>query len=350
MGSIAGRPRIAKRRVVAYRRRVKYRRLGESGVLVSPLCLGTMNFGWHADESSSFRVLDRALDLGINFVDTADVYGRAAHKGHTEEILGRWLAQGGRRDAIVLCSKVYNWMDHPDRRPEPNRDTRSLSALKIIRHCEDSLRRLKTDIIDVYQLHHVDRECPWDEIEQAMDTLRTQGKIIYVGSSNFAGWDVARACEFARNRGRPGLVSEQSIYHLDNRMAELEVIPACRHYGLGLIPWSPLAGGLLGGALAKRAEGRRTGEAFERKIEEKKGQLQAFEALCRELGEAPANVALAWLLHNPVVTAPIVGPRTLEQLEGSLRATELSLANEVLTRLDAIFPGPGGEAPQAYAW
>jgi aryl-alcohol dehydrogenase-like predicted oxidoreductase len=329
---------------------MEYRRLGKNGVFVSPLCLGTMNFGWHTNEKDSHALMDRALELGINFFDTADVYGWAIARGTTEEIIGRWLAQGGRRDSVVLATKVYNLMTRPGQKPEPNRDRRCLSAMKIIRHCEDSLKRLKTDCIDIYQMHHVDRDCPWDEIWQAMDTLRAQGKIIYVGSSNFAGWDIAASNEIAKHRFQQPLVSEQSIYHLDNRMVELEVVPACRHYGMGLIPWSPLAGGLLGGALKKRAEGRRSGDDFEKKVDEKRDKLAAFEGLANELGEEPANVALAWLLHNPVVTAPIIGPRTAAQLEGSLRATEIKLDKSVLDRLDAIFPGPGGEAPKAYAW
>jgi aryl-alcohol dehydrogenase-like predicted oxidoreductase len=329
---------------------MEHRRLGKNGVWVSPLCLGTMNFGWHTSEKDSHALMDQALELGINFFDTADVYGWSVARGTTEEIIGRWIAQGGRRDSIVLATKVYNLMSRPDRKPEPNRDRRALSALKIIRHCEDSLKRLKTDVIDIYQMHHVDRDCPWEEIWQAMDTLRSQGKIIYVGSSNFAGWDIAQANEIARQRHLLPLVSEQSIYHLDNRMVELEVIPACRSYGMGLIPWSPLAGGLLGGALKKRAEGRRSGDDFEKNVDKKRDKLAAFEGLCAELGEEPANVALAWLLHNPVVTAPIIGPRTGEQLKGSLRATELKLEPAILARLDSIFPGPGGEAPKAYAW
>jgi aryl-alcohol dehydrogenase-like predicted oxidoreductase len=310
-----------------------------------------MNFGWHTSEQDSFALMDQALEVGINFFDTADVYGWSVSKGTTEEIIGRWLGQGGgRRESVVLATKVYNPVDRPGRRPEPNRDRRCLSAMKIIRHCEDSLKRLQTDVIDIYQMPHVDRDCPWDEILQAMDTLRSQGKIIYVGSSNFAGWDIAQASEIAKAQGRQSLVSEQSIYHLDNRMVELEVIPACRHYGMGLIPWSPLGGGLLGGALKKRAEGRRAGEDFEKKVNDKRDKLQAFEGLCAELGEDAANVALAWLLSNPVVAAPIIGPRTAEQLKGSLRATEIELSPDTLKRLDDIFPGPGGEAPKAYAW
>jgi aryl-alcohol dehydrogenase-like predicted oxidoreductase len=237
---------------------IGYRRLGKHGVRVSNVCLGTMNFGWHTSEKESFRIMDRALELGINFFDTADVYGWSVEQGHTEEIIGRWLAQGGgRRDAIVLATKVYNPVDRKANRPEVNSDERGLSAYKIRKHCEGSLARLETDHIDLYQMHHIDRECPWDEIWQSFDSLGKQGKVVYVGSSNFAGWDIATACQEAWKRGLMGLVSEQSQYHLDNRTVELEVVPACRHYGLGLIPWSPLGGGLLGGALEKHGSGRR---------------------------------------------------------------------------------------------
>lgn len=330
---------------------VANKRLGKHGVLVSNLCLGTMNFGWHTSEEDSFAIMDRALELGINFFDTADVYGWSVEHGLTEEIIGRWFAQGGgRRDAVVLATKVYNPVDRKANLPEVNSDGRSLSAYKIRKHCEGSLKRLQTDWIDLYQMHHIDRACPWDETWQAFDALVNQGKVVYVGSSNFAGWDIATACQEASKRGFMGLVSEQSIYHLDNRMIELEVIPACRHYGLGLIPWSPLAGGLLGGALEKYESGRRTNENFTKQVEAKRGQLEKYEALCREIGHPPGEVALAWLLHNPVVTAPIIGPRTMEQLESAVRAASIQLDEETLKSLDEIFPGPGGEAPNAYSW
>ena len=330
---------------------IKHNRLGKHGVLVSNLCLGTMNFGWHTSEEDSFAIMDRALDFGINFFDTADVYGWEVEHGFTEEIIGRWFAQGGgRRDAVVLATKVFNPVDRKDNLPEVNSDGRSLSAYKIRKHCEGSLKRLQTDWIDLYQMHHIDHNCPWDETWQAFDTLVKQGKVVYVGSSNFAGWDIATACQEASKHGRMGLVSEQSIYNLDNRMIELEVIPACRHYGLGLIPWSPLGGGILGGALEKHDTGRRKNKDFEKQVEEKRGQLEKYETLCRELGHPPAEVALAWLLHNPVVTAPIIGPRTIEQLESAVRAASIELDLETLEKLEKIFPGPGGEAPMAYAW
>lgn len=330
---------------------VKHKRLGKHGVLVSNLCLGTMNFGWHTTEEDSFAIMDRALELGINFFDTADAYGWAVERGLTEEIIGRWFAQGGgRRDAVVLATKVYNSVERKANLAEVNSDGLSLSAYKIRKHAEGSLKRLQTDWIDLYQMHHVDRECPWDETWQAFDALVKQGKVVYVGSSNFAGWDIATACQEASKRGFMGLASEQSIYHLDNRMVELEVIPACREYGLGLIPWSPLGGGLLGGALEKFKTGRRKDEDFTKKVEEKRDQLEKYEALCKEIGHPPGEIALAWLINNPIVTAPIIGPRTIEQLESAVRAASIELDDDILKKLDEIFPGPGGEAPMAYAW
>jgi aryl-alcohol dehydrogenase-like predicted oxidoreductase len=321
-----------------------YTHLGRTGLLVSKLCLGTMNFGPHTDEAGSFEIMDHALELGINFFDTANVYGWKIGEGVTENIIGRWLTQGGgRREKIVLATKVYGKMGEG-----PN--DRRLSAYHIRRACEESLRRMQTDHIDLYQMHHIDRETPWEEVWQAMELLVAQGKVLYVGSSNFSGWHITQAqCE-ARQRGFMGLVSEQSLYNLNDRMIELEVIPACEHYGLGLIPWSPLAGGLLGGILQKETEGRSGSEQARKALEKNREKISRYEALSKEVGEHPADLALAWLLHNPVVTAPIIGPRTMEQLNGSLRALEIVLNDDVLSRLNEIFPGPGGTAPEAYAW
>jgi aryl-alcohol dehydrogenase-like predicted oxidoreductase len=328
---------------------MKYTHLGRSGLKVSRLCLGTMNFGPLTTEADSFKIMDRALELGVQFFDTADVYGWRRGEGWTESIIGRWFAQGGgRREATVLATKVYGDMDRPDR-ADPNL-SRGLSARKIMAGCEASLRRLQTDRIDLLQMHHIDRECPWDEIWQAYETLVSQGKAVYAGSSNFAGWDIASAQLTAAKRNFLGLVSEQSIYNLDKRTVELEVLPAARAYGLGVIPWSPLAGGLLGGALQKAVAGRRSNPDFEKHVAAKRPQLERYEALCARIGEKPADVGLSWLLHNPAVTAPIIGPRTIEQLTGSVRALEIALDGGVLGELDAIFPGPGGEAPKAYAW
>ena len=323
---------------------MEYKLLGRTGLNVSRLCLGTMNFGPQTSEADSFDIMDRALDLGFNFFDTANVYGWKTGEGVTEQIIGRWLAQGGgRREKIVLATKVYGKMGEG-----PN--DRRLSALQIRQACEASLRRMQTDHIDLYQMHHIDRSTPWEEIWQAMEQLVLQGKVLYVGSSNFAGWHIAQAQCTARKRHFMGLVSEQSLYNLKDRMIELEVIPACRAFGVGLIPWSPLAGGLLGGVLEKQAQGRRTSESIQKTVEEHRSQIEAYEELCREMGETPADVALAWLLHNPDVTAPIIGPRTMQQLEGSLRALEIQLSEEVMDKLDNIWPGPGGEAPEAFAW
>ena len=297
--------------------------------------------------------MDRALEVGINFFDTANVYGNyfdARMSGYTEKVIGRWLAQGGgRREQIVLATKVYGAMGEG-----PN--DRGLSAYHIRRACEDSLRRLQTDHVDLYQMHHIDRGTPWEEIWQAMEQLVREGKVLYVGSSNFPGWHIVQAQCTASARSFLGLVSEQSLYNLSERTVELEVIPACREYGLGLLCWSPLRSGLLAGLLQKEKEGRQDEGRrpiekgwLEDVIKEHRPQLEAYEALCREMGEHPANVALAWLLHNPVVTAPIIGPRTVEHVDGSLRSLEIELSADILARLDRIWPGPG-PAPEAYAW
>ena len=327
---------------------MKYSTLGRTGLRVSRLCLGTMNFGPHTEEPHSHAIMDKALELGINFFDTADVYGWKKGEGVTEQIVGRWFAQGGgRREKTVLATKVFGDMDAiaGDMTMQ-----RGLSALKIRRAAEHSLRRLKTDYIDLYQMHHVARETPWEEIWQAMEILVQQGKVLYIGSSNFAGWHIAQANEKAARRGFLGLVSEQSKYSLAARMVELEVLPACRAYGLGVIPWSPLDGGLLGGVLQKQEKGRRAADAVQKRINTLLPQLQAWEKFCAELGERPADVALAWLVANPAVTAPIIGPRTMDQLTGSLRSLDITLSEQTNKHLNEIWPGPGGEAPEAYAW
>ncbi len=327
-----------------------YTHLGRTGLKVSRIALGTMNFGELTDEPTSFSIMDEALEAGVNFFDTADVYGgpqspgMAKGYGTSEEIIGNWLAQdGARRDRIVLATKVYQPM-------ETGPNDKYLSAYHIRRACEASLKRLKTDHIDLYQMHHIDRATPWEEIWQAMEQLIREGKITYVGSSNFAGWDIATAQMTATARQMLGLASEQSLYNLAQRSIELEVIPALRHFGIGLIPWSPIGMGLLGGVLEKITEGRRAAPGLQAQIEKKRPQLEAYEALCREMGEAPSSVALAWLLHNPVVTSAISGPRTVAQLRQNLKAPSLTLPSEMLAKLDQIWPGPGGEAPEAYAW
>ena len=320
---------------------MEYRHLGRTGLRVSPLCLGTMNFGPLTSEEDSFAVMDAAHEAGINFFDTADVYGWKTGEGITENIIGRWFAQGGgRREKTVIATKLYGGMgDWPNET--------FLSALAIRRKCDASLKRLQTDHIDLYQMHHIDRDAPWDELWEAFDVLKTQGKILYVGSSNFPGWGIAQANERAP---RVGLVSEQSYYNLMKRTVELEVVPACEAYGLGLIPWSPLNRGLLGGVLRKQKEGRTASDDAQKLLEQNRPAIEAWEAFCDDLGQDPAAVGLAWLLAQKTVTAPIIGPRTGEQLTSSLAALDVALDEAALARLDEIFPGPGGPAPEAYAW
>jgi aryl-alcohol dehydrogenase-like predicted oxidoreductase len=323
---------------------MEYTHLGRSGLTVSRLCLGTMNFGMETEEADSFRIMDAAHEHGINYFDTANRYGGKTGYGGTESILGRWFAQGGgRRERTVLATKLYGEMD-----PWPN--NAKLSALNIRRALDASLTRLQTDYVDVYQFHHIDRDTPWDEIWQAIEVAVQQGKILYSGSSNFAGWHIAQAQEAARRRHYSGLVSEQSIYNLFRREVELEVIPAAQQYGLGLIPWSPLQGGLLGGVLKKQEQGvRRTeGRALET-LKKHQDQIQQYEDFADELGHEPGDIALAWLLHQPAVTAPIVGPRTQEQLDAAIRALDVTLDADALKRLDDIFPGHR-TAPEDYAW
>lgn len=321
---------------------MQYTKLGRTGLTVSRLCLGTMNFGPRTSEADSHAIMNRALELGIHFFDTANRYGRDVRNGYTEEIIGNWIgADSSRRDKIVLATKVYGPMGE-------GVNDRGLSAYHIRKACEDSLRRLQTDHIDLYQMHHVERSTPWQEIWQAMELLVQQGKVLYVGSSNFAGLHIAKAQHAAEKRNFMGLVSEQSKYSLNMRMIELEVIPACREYGLGLIPYSPLGGGLLAGS--EHASGDRAKGRLEAASPEVRSRLEQYESLCAELNEKPADVALAWMLKNPVITAPIIGPRTMQQLEESTRAVEIDLSDDVMKRLDEIWPGPGGEAPEAYAW
>ncbi|HZZ34547.1 MAG TPA: aldo/keto reductase [Caulobacteraceae bacterium] len=318
-----------------------------AGLTIGPLALGSVNFSWLTDEPDSFAILDKAFEAGVNLLDTSNNY----NAGLSEALIGRWFGQrGGRREKTVLATKVYSppmeWgSSDPAKRmgtwAGPNQ--RGLSAKHIREACEASLKRLNTDYIDLYQMHHIDRATRWEEIWQAMELLVQQGKVLYVGSSNFAGWHIAQAQELARRRDFLGLVSEQSVYNLIRRTVELEVIPACQAYGMAFLPYSPLGGGLLGGTPSDNDRGRR---AFLRQTE----TLDAFEAYCGEIGQSPAAVALAWVARQPGVTAPVIGPRTMAQFDASLAALELELPEEAMAKLDALFPGPGGPAPEAYAW
>ncbi|MDQ1583082.1 MAG: hypothetical protein QOF36_1136 [Microbacteriaceae bacterium] len=323
---------------------MEYTHLGRSGLSVSRLCLGTMNFGPQTEEAASHAIMDSALESGINFFDTANAYGGHLGRGVTETIIGNWFAQGGeRREHTVLATKLYgNMTDWPN--------DGKLSALNIRRALDASLKRLQTDYIDIYQFHHIDRETPWDEIWQAMETAVAQGKLLYAGSSNFAGWHIATAQAEARRRNYTGLVSEQSIYNLLTRDIELEVIPAAQANGLGIIPWSPLHGGLLGGVLRKEREGKRRLEGRSADaLATHRDAIEKYEAFADEIGHEPGDIGLAWLLHQPAVTAPIIGPRTQEQLDAALRALDVSLDTDALAKLDEIFPGHK-TAPEDYAW
>lgn len=322
---------------------MEYKNLGRTALKVSRLCLGTMNFGPKTTEEDSFAIMDRALELGINFFDTADVYGWKRGEGITEQIIGRWFALGGgRREKVVIATKVYGDMGE-----WPN--TSRCSALHIRRAAEASLKRMQTDYLDLYQMHHIHRDAPWEEVWQAFEVLVQQGKVLYAGSSNFAGWHIVKANENAKRRNFLGLVSEQSIYHLLNRNIESELIPVLQDYGLGLIPWSPLAGGLLAGKPKEGDTGRRNNPDFEANWAKHAPQLEKWEALANELGESCADLAIAWHLHQPAVTAPIIGPRTIEQLDGAVHTLDIKLDDETLTKINEIFPGKK-TAPEEYAW
>jgi aryl-alcohol dehydrogenase-like predicted oxidoreductase len=324
---------------------MEFTHLGRTGLTVSRICLGTMNFGPHTSVEDSHAIMDAAHDKGINFFDTANGYGRAIYPGRTEEIVGEWFAKDPKnREKTVLATKVYGDMGEG----WPNEG--KLSALNIRRALDASLKRLQTDYVDLYQFHHVDRDTPWDEIWQAIEVAVQQGKILYAGSSNFAGWHIAQAQAAAEKRNFNGLVSEQSIYNLIVRDVEREVLPAAQEYGLGVIPWSPLQGGLLGGVIRKENQGvRRTEGRAKEALEKLRPQIEQYEALADELGYEPGDVALAWLLHQPAVTGPIVGPRTMEQLESAVRAVDVKLDDKTLAKLDEIFPGYK-TSPEDYAW
>lgn len=323
-----------------------YVRLGRSATRVSRLWLGTVNFSGRVPDSEAVYVMDAAVDRGINCVDTADTYGWRVYRGHTEELVGKWLAQRGRRDDVLVATKVGEAMSDA-----PN--DRGLSARHIIAACEASLRRLGTDHIDLYQMHRMDRSSCWEEVWQAMDQLVASGKVRYVGSSNFAGWHLAGAQESAARRQSLGLVTEQCLYNLAVRHAELEVLPAARAYGLGVFAWSPLHGGMLSGALRKLADGTAVKSALGRsqKTLMTLGEpVRRFERLCERTGLAPAQAGLSWLLARPGISGAVIGPRDIGQLESALGALETGLDEDVREEMESLFPpvGAGGEAPEAW--
>jgi aryl-alcohol dehydrogenase-like predicted oxidoreductase len=252
------------------------------------------------------------------------------------------------RDDVVLATKVHSPMVESPSGGSPV-NARGASAWQVRREAIGSLTRLQTDRIDLYQFHHIDRLIPWEELWQSMEILVARGEVIYAGSSNFAAWNIAEANEIASRRHFLGLVSEQSLYNLAQRSIELEVIPAAQHYGLGILPWSPLAGGLLSGG-SSDATARSSSASMKERRTERQDQLDAYERFAKERGWTPASLGLAWLLHQPSVTGPIIGPRTVAQLESAVSALDIELGADDLAALDELFPGPGGQAPEAYAW
>ena len=334
---------------------MQYTKLGRSSLEVSRICLGTMHFGGVAPEEECFKIMDRALELGINFFDTANVYGGRGNHGHSETIIGKWFSQRpGSRDKVVLATKVYGNMADADL---PNEE-RGISLYKVRKHCADSLRRLQTDHIDLYQVHHFVRNMSGEEFWGIFEKLVADGDVLYMGSSNFPGWGLAKFQLLAWQRGFMGLVSEQTQYNLLSRFPELDVLPAAREFGIGVIPYMPIAGGLLTGKLSA-PDGSRThsvSKEYGIDLGEHNTQLMGFSKLCRELGEKEHIVAIAWTLAHPAVASPIVGIRTVEQLDGIERAADLKLSPEVLAKLDQLFdinhgrPLQPGEAPEAFSW
>jgi aryl-alcohol dehydrogenase-like predicted oxidoreductase len=334
---------------------MKYNRLGRSNLMVSKVCLGTMHFGPYASEEESFRILDRALELGINFWDTANVYGGSGSRGRSEEIIGNWFAaRPGGRDRVVPATKVYNPMVDDD---IPN-EGRGISAYKVRKHASDSLRRLRTDHIDLYQVHHFDRNVAAEEFWGTFERLVSDGSVLYMGSSIFPGWGLAKFQMQAWGRNFMGLISEQTQYNLLNRVPELEVLPAARDFGIGILAYMPLAGGLLTGKTwaAEGSRSRQVEGEYGINLGPENAQFTAFSALCREIGEKEHIVATAWTLNHPAVHSAIVGVHTVEQLDGIERAAELVLTSETVSRLEEIFDinrgrplGPGA-APEAYSW
>ncbi len=330
---------------------MKYTYLGRSNLTVSKLCLGTMHFGKTVNPQQAFEIMDRAMELGINFFDTANVYGG---KGKAEEIIGNWFSQGGgRRDSVVLATKVYGPMVNgfvPNEQP-------GISAYKIRKHAEASLKRLQTDHIDLYQIHHIDRHITPEEFWGTFEGMVNRGQTLYIGTSNFPGWGLVKYQMHAKQYGFLGIISEQVQYNLLNRIPELEIIPAAVDMGIGILPYMPLAGGILSGK-KKAPEGSRTATVegeYSIQVAEN-AQLEAFSKLCDQLGKNEYVVAAAWTLANPAVCSAIVGIRLIEHLEGIVEAAELALDEDTMKKLDEIFninkgrPLKPGPVPEAIAF
>lgn len=325
---------------------MKYTRMGRTGLFVSKICLGTANFGtgkssgagdWGVvDEAGAFRIMDYALDCGINFFDTANVYGGIETRGLTETIIGRWFSQGGnRREKVVLGTKVGRVFEKSDL-DGPN-NVEGLSIYKIRRHVEASLKRLQTDHLELIQMHKADPVTGWDEIWEAFEGLVRSGKVDYVGSSNHDAWQIMKAQEEARRRNFMGLANEQHLYTPLSRSAELELLPMAKDQGIGITIYSPLFRGFFG-IDAFHPENREMNTESKRLFERYRSQAESYSKLCRELGETEANVTLAWELSRPEITSVIVAPTCIEDLSSLLRCVDIVLDEDVLKRIDEIFP------------
>lgn len=324
---------------------MEYRDLGRTGVKVSPLCLGCMMFGRKASPEDSYAMVDRAIDAGINFLDTANVYG----KGVSEEITGQALQRNGHRDRIVLATKVRGVMDADD----PN--GRGHSRRHIVAQCEASLRRLQTDHIDLYQIHRPESQLPIDETLRALDDLIRAGKVRYIGTSTFAAWQVVEALWASKELGLNRFVCEQPPYHLLDRRIERELLPMARTFGLGIIPWSPLAGGMLTGKYRRGQEppadsrfgGQPNARQAARFHEGIFDVVEPLEKLAQSKGIPMSQFSLSWCMNQPGVTSPIIGPRSMEQLEDNLGAMEVSWTPDELVEIDRIAP-PGRAVSEFY--
>jgi aryl-alcohol dehydrogenase-like predicted oxidoreductase len=334
---------------------MRYKNLGKSNMKVSRICLGTVHFANRTPEAEAITIMDRALEMGINFWDTANVYsGGGELRGASEAIIGRYFqSRPGSRDRVILATKVFGSMDDVD---DPNFE-RGVSAYKVRKHVEDSLRRLQTDRIDLYQTHHLDRSITLEEFWGLFEKLVADGKALHMGSSNFPGWALAKYQMAAMRRGFMGFVSEQTMYNLLCRWPELEVLPAALDMGIGVIPYMPLAGGILSAKAQSEAGSRTASVENEYGIAVNSEPIKAYQALCRDLGESPIAVAIAWTLAQPAVSSAIVGIRAPSHLDEMERAAELELDTETLKRLDEVFDTNRGRpirtgqpAPEAYAW
>ena len=310
---------------------MEYRSLGRTGVKVSPLCLGSMMFGSQTDEETSADIIDRAIDAGINFVDTANVYGR----GKSETAVGKALKRNGKRDGLVLATKVFARMgDDPNAEGNHRRH--------VIEQCEASLRRLQTDWIDLYQIHRPMPKIPIDETLRALDDLVRAGKVRYLGTSTFAAWQLVESLWAAKELGLNRFVTEQPPYNLLDRRVERELVPMAITYGFALIPWSPLAGGFLTGKYkrgqdqppdGRHSAGRFYGDHF---TDATFDVAERLEEIARDKGCTPSQLALAWCMHQPGITSPIAGPRTVAHIEDNLGAIDVTVTDEDRARLDEV--------------